>query len=295
MPARNYRRAFPTSEKFEKFTRITANLINNLLHGLLSMANKRTSNIIFIHGVNSQSTGYSNELYKSIIESYIEQLEESGVDKAESKIKAEMLVQKEILWADVTIDLTNRYGFLQYDLNKKPGKWNFLLRNVDPLVMQILYYVRDKGRKRGPMTILKRVHESFKSACSNKPESVFIIAHSLGSVVAYDYVCGFRKYRMNPKTNVMSFITLGSPIPLFTSAMGYVENRFKWPNNVKSWVNILDPDDGIARFCNPFFKNFKVRDVRVNTGFGPLGAHAGYWKSRETARVIAEKIIQCTT
>lgn len=252
-------------------------------------------NLIFIHGVNSQATGYSNDLYKNIIKSYIGQLEESGLSQAESRAKTKVLLQKEILWADITIDLTNRYEFLQYDLNKKPGKWNFLLRNFDPIVMQILYYVRDKGNKRGPMTILKRVHESFKNACLNKPDSIFIIAHSLGSVVAYDYVCGFRKYRLNPSINVKSFITLGSPIPLFTSAMGFVENKFKWPKNVKSWINILDPDDGVARFCSSFFKNVKVQDIHVNTGFGPLGAHIGYWKSKEVSRVIAEKIIQCTT
>ena len=252
-------------------------------------------NLIFIHGVNSQATGYSNVLYKNIIDSYTASLEESGLTQSESRAKAEMLLQKEIMWADITLDLTNRYEFLQYDLNKKPGKWNFLLRNVDPIAMQILYYVRDKGHKRGPMTKLKRVHESFKNACSNKPNGIFIIAHSLGSVVAYDYICRFRKYRLNPNVQVKSFITLGSPIPMFTSAMGFVENSFKWPKNVKSWMNVLDPDDGVARFCKPFFKNFKVEDVQVNTRSGPLDAHAGYWKSKETTKAIAEKIIKCTT
>lgn len=248
-------------------------------------------NMIFIHGVNSQTTGYSNALYKNIMESYVQGLAESGLTQEESKIKAELLVQKEIMWADITLDLTNRYGFLEYDLNKKPGKWNFLLKNVDPMVMQILFYVRDKGNKKGPMTILKRVHESFKSACTNKSDSTVVIAHSLGSVVAYDYLCRFRKYHMDPKINVREFITLGSPIPLFTSAMGFVQNNFKWPTNVKSWTNILDPDDGVARFCGPFFKNIKVNDVQVNTGFGPLGAHIGYWQSKEVGKVIAEKLI----
>lgn len=249
------------------------------------------TNIIFLHGVSSQTTGYSNTLYKNIIKSYIAELLKGGVKEQEAIEKAKSLVQKEILWADITTDLTNRYLFLQYILNKKPGKWNIFLKSIDPLVMQILHYVKDKGHKRGPMTILKKVHQAFKSACANNPDKIVIIAHSLGSVIAYDYICGFRKYKLRSNETVEAFITLGSPIPLFTSAMGFVENKFKWPKNVQSWVNILDPDDGIARFCGPFFKNIRVQDMEVNTGFGPLSAHTGYLKSKEVSRAIAKKLV----
>lgn len=248
-------------------------------------------NIIFIHGVNSQKTGYSNILYKNIIKDYIGKLLDKGLSETEANGRAYSLAQKEILWADATTDLTNRYLFLQYHLSKKSGKWNFFIKEIDPLMMQILHYVKDKGHKKGPMTILKDVHESFKAACPNKKDNAVVIAHSLGSVIAYDYLCRFRKFYLDPAIRVEAFITLGSPIPLFASAMGFVENKFKWPSNVRSWVNILDPDDGVARICAPFFKNVEVEDMQVNTGFGPLSAHSGYWKSREVSEIIAQKLV----
>jgi len=250
------------------------------------------TNLIFIHGVSSQTTGYSNKFYKNIIKEYIVALVKSGVPKKDAQDKASELIQKELLWADITTDLTNRYLFLQYDLKKRPGKWNIVMKPVDPLVVQIMYYVKDKGHKRGPMSILKDINYDFIKACANKPDKVIIIAHSLGSVIAYDYVFGFRRYKLNPAINVEALITLGSPIPLFTSAMGYVENKIKLPDNVKRWINILDPDDGIARYCKPFFKNIDVEDVEVNTSWAPLSAHAGYWQKQNVANLIAKKLIE---
>lgn len=249
------------------------------------------TNIIFIHGVNAQTTGYSNKLFNNIIKSYMAGLIEDGKTKKEAQEKASELVQKELLWAEITTNLTNRYLFLQYDLSKRPGKWNFIKKAIDPLAIQIMYYVKDKGHKKGPMSILRDIQSDFNKACSDKPEKVIIIAHSLGSVIAYDYVFGFRKYKLNPKINVEALITMGSPIPLFTSAMGHVENKIKLPGNVKRWINILDPDDGVAEYCKPYFKNIKVQDIEINTGWAPLSAHAGYWQHQNIAELIAQKLV----
>lgn len=247
------------------------------------------TNLIFIHGISAQTTGYSNKFFKNIVRAYVASLIKSGVPQKDAQDKASEFVQKELLWADITTDLTNRYLSLQYDFKKRLGKWNFVIKPVDPLVVQIMYYVKDKGHKKGPMSILKDIDYDFKRACSNKPDKVVILAHSLGSVIAYDYVFGFRRYKLNPKICVEALITLGSPIPLFTSAMGYVDNKIKLPDNVKRWINILDPDDGVARYCKPYFKNIGIEDKEVNTSWEPLGAHAGYWKAQGVADVIAEK------
>ncbi len=204
------------------------------------------------------------------------------------------LVQKEILWANVTTDLTNRYLYLEYQLKRRPGKWNFLLKQIDPLVIQIMHYVRDKGHSRdAPMDILKSVDRSFKSASLDKPDKTVIIAHSLGSVIAFDYIFGFRKrYQLNRKINVEALITLGSPIPMFTTAMGFVDSKIKLPRNVKRWINILDPDDGMARFCRSFFKNIPVKDVKVETHWGPIRAHIGYWNKLNVAETIAKILLK---
>lgn len=239
------------------------------------------------------TTGYSGELYKKIIEYYKNELLKKKMTQEECENQAREIIQKEILWADVTTDLTNQYVSWQFDSPKRLGMWNIFTRNLDPLVIQILFYVKDKGDKQnGVMKILQKVDAAFKEACSNKPDKVVVIAHSLGSVIAYDYIFGFRQYKLDPNVNIEALITLGSPIPIFTSAMGHVSNDIILPPNVKKWLNVLDPDDGVARYCKQYFKNVDVKDIEVNTGFWPLGAHSKYWRRKAVAKLIAENLIK---
>ena len=236
-------------------------------------------NLVFIHGINSQTTGYSNQLFDNIKNAYSTEIRKNGLPEKEVQDKVASLVQKEVIWADVTTDLTNRYIELEYELYaKKKGFWNFVFKGIDPLVLQILYYVKDKGDKQsGTMSILQRVDDKFKEITETSKEMI-VIAHSLGSVIAFDYLFSFRKFGLDASWNVPAFITLGSPIPLFVSAMGYADSNATLPSNVKSWFNIFDNEDGVARRCKPFFKNIDVQDLNVSTGFWPIDAHAKYWQ-----------------
>lgn len=73
-------------------------------------------NVIFIHGINYQTTGYSNWLFQNILSQYGKILKKKGIAQKEIEQKKAQFVQKEILWADVTTDLTNRYLNLEYEL-----------------------------------------------------------------------------------------------------------------------------------------------------------------------------------
>ncbi|MFE3582668.1 hypothetical protein [Streptomyces vinaceus] len=71
-----------------------------------------------------------------------------------------------------------------------------------------------------------------------------IVAHSLGSVVAYEALCE------NPDWPVTDLVTVGSPLglplifqrlsPLRTDGLG------AWPEGVLRWTNIADPGDIVA-------------------------------------------------
>ena len=119
-------------------------------------------NLIFIHGINYQTNGYSNWLFQNILEAYGKILRQKGVAENEIEQKKAQFVQKEILWADVTTDLTNRYLNLEYELyGKKKGLWNWASKKIDPLVLQIMYYIKDKGDKAsGAMGILEKIDKS---------------------------------------------------------------------------------------------------------------------------------------
>ena len=249
-------------------------------------------NVIFIHGINYQTTGYSNWLFRNILCEYGKILKKKGIAQEEIEQKKAQFIQKEIIWADVTTDLTNRYLNLEYELfGKKKGLWNWASKKVDPLALQIMYYIKDKGDKAsGDMGILWKVDQAFHSS-TQEANDIIVIAHSLGSVIAFDYLFGFRKYFLDPKINVLSFITLGSPIPIFISAMGHVESELTLPANVKSWHNLYDNEDGIARRCKPFFSKIDVKDTSVSTGFFPISAHVKYWQNKQTASKIAKIMI----
>jgi hypothetical protein len=70
---------------------------------------------------------------------------------------------------------------------------------------------------------------------------------------------------------------------MFISAMGHAESDLTLPANIKSWYNIYDNEDGIARRCKPFFQKIDVKDTSVGTGFFPINAHVKYWQSKQTA------------
>lgn len=72
-----------------------------------------------------------------------------------------------------------------------------------------------------------------------------VIGHSLGSVVAYEYLC-----RHRPPT-IELFVTLGSPLGIPNVIFHRltptpVDGRGAWPAAVTRWVNVADPDDVVA-------------------------------------------------
>lgn len=82
------------------------------------------------------------------------------------------------------------------------------------------------------------------------PETRIIIAHSLGTVVAYEALCA------NPDWQVRALVTLGSPLGI----RGLIFDRLTpapkrdefgtlkgdWPGRVREWTNIADAGDVVA-------------------------------------------------
>jgi hypothetical protein len=72
-----------------------------------------------------------------------------------------------------------------------------------------------------------------------------LIGHSLGSVVAYEYLCRYQP------PGIELLVTLGSPLGIrnvifdrLTPTPG--AGGGAWPGAVKRWVNVADPDDAVA-------------------------------------------------
>ena len=77
------------------------------------------------------------------------------------------------------------------------------------------------------------------------PETTMMIAHSLGSVVAYEALCA------HPEWPVRLLITIGSPLGIsnliFDKLDPSPKNRVgAWPRGIAQWINIADKGDIVA-------------------------------------------------
>lgn len=118
-----------------------------------------------------------------------------------------------------------------------------------------------------------------------------IIAHSLGTVVAYE---ALHANVGNPRwSNVRTFITLGSPLGIQNLIFDALVpppsgGRGHWPPGVTSWTNISDDGDivALAKQLAPLFGDDLI-DVAVHNG---ATAHdvSSYLTAHETGQAILD-------
>lgn len=121
---------------------------------------------------------------------------------------------------------------------------------------QVALYLQD-AKVRGEV-------QSRVRACL-KDETVLVIGHSLGSVIAFDVLSEMSE------SSVASFITLGSPLGITPTifdrlAGAKVDDRRQAPPTLRSWNNIVDRGDVVAlekRLANKFTL---VVDSRISNG-----------------------------
>jgi len=116
-----------------------------------------------------------------------------------------------------------------------------------------------------------------------------IVAHSLGTVVAYEAMCA------DTNCPVKVFVTLGSPLGIPNLIFHQLDPKPGspygiWPGNIQEWVNIADKGDivALAKELKPCFGP-RLEDKLVYNG-----AHAHdathYLTARETGHAIARGI-----
>lgn len=147
---------------------------------------------------------------------------------------------------------------------------------------QVIRFLGDPKMKK---QVLDRVHEEINA------NTRVLIGHSLGSVIAYEYLCCHRPAGMK------LLVTLGSPLGIpnvvfdrLTPAPGPAGGS--WPGPVSSWVNVADPDDVVAlrKDLAPLFPPpdgvTPIEDRRVDNGSEPH-AIGPYLNAAETGGALA--------
>jgi pimeloyl-ACP methyl ester carboxylesterase len=124
-----------------------------------------------------------------------------------------------------------------------------------------------------------QIQERFAAAIG--PETRVVVAHSLGSVVAYEALCA------HPQWPVTDFVTVGSPL----AVPHIVTDRLRPPPGpvepaVARWVNITDDGDFVA--LQPKLRRVfgdRVTDVGISNGIKAHEVHR-YLSAAETGTAV---------
>lgn len=116
-----------------------------------------------------------------------------------------------------------------------------------------------------------------------------IVAHSLGTVIAYEALCA------HPDWPVRALITLGSPLGMRTLIFDRLrpppENGLgRWPGSIETWVNITDSGDVVA-LEKDLSRRFgsRVENLIVDNGATAHDAKP-YLTAKETGDAIARAL-----
>ena len=130
-------------------------------------------------------------------------------------------------------------------------------------------------------------------------DKIFLIAHSMGSIIAYDVL---RQFEKTKPSKVEHFVTIGSPLglPFVTQKIRQEFGATRSPENVQRWTNIADPRDRVAIDCSlsdEYTANasgIKPQDILVHNGYispsGDKNNHKiyGYLRAPEFSDIIRE-------
>ncbi|MFJ9818664.1 serine peptidase [Streptomyces sp. NPDC101151] len=118
-----------------------------------------------------------------------------------------------------------------------------------------------------------------------------VVAHSLGSVVAYEALWA------QPDIEIDLLVTLGSPLALPHAVFPRLapparDELGQKPPSVRRWVNIADPGDLVAIPAGGISRRFRLVDLDVGDAIHAFDFHlaANYLACRKLADVLAESL-----
>ena len=158
-----------------------------------------------------------------------------------------------------------------------------------------------------------RVREALDRLAEQAPDApLFVVAHSLGSVIAADHFYDLSKGRRQATTalaggrTLTGFYTVGSPIALWTQRDGDFAKPLQIPARTgpdpvlaaaAEWINFYDADDVLAfplKGLSDEWDQAVDEDRSVSVGALIIGmspvSHVAYWNDAAVIRPIANSI-----
>jgi hypothetical protein len=277
-------------------------------------------NVVVIHGIGDlrqQGSQYSLPLQQNIRKHFgvadPEALAFYEVDWSDigDELEADLIDNKQViprnLWPRPWAPL--RHG-LGEALDKVFGTSvefrRFLLNGVG----DVLIYLTQRGEREIQYRLIKTILDlraRLGATDARQPRYVSIIAHSLGSVVAYDVAARMAGEYTELVTGLglSHYFTMGSPLALFSlleyrlSGETHYRERgvlLDRPDRSGEWLNFYDQQDVAAFLLEKVYppkpnvpgRHYTIKDIRVQTG--TFHAHTSYWANDQIAREIAKRL-----
>jgi hypothetical protein len=290
------------------------------------MATARAMNILIVHGVGWQAgKNYARQLQKNISEEFdraVERLRLRDVNRRERQAKHALRFVP-CSWASVTqkpedalldlMGLAGRWPLRRFDLTYQAR------RQMVSLLGDVIAYGGEPYNK-----VYKAIHGCIDDCASALSDAsagerdeagyapLTLIGHSLGSVIASDYVWDRTRHVEPPyhlpghHLSLKNMFTLGSPLAIYAlrdnpgaderTLAESLDSPIRVDPDGGTWVNIYDPHDPIAFPLQPIrsYDRAGVIDCPVRAGSWltawNAASHVGYWRSTEVAQVIGRKL-----
>lgn len=195
-------------------------------------------------------------------------------------------------WKDEIRNVATESAEKIFDFSKKYFGMDFIADEILKAKLNDLsrYYedIKIKNKLRGLLE---------KEILNNSDKRIMVIAHSMGSIIAYDVLRELGK--KNGKLAVDHFITIGSPLglPHVIYKIEEESNLLRTPTIVKKWSNFADRRDPVAfdeRLKDDYEENdfgIKVIDDLVYNDCDGIGHTAfGYLRTPEISKQIKKFI-----
>jgi hypothetical protein len=163
---------------------------------------------------------------------------------------------------------------------------------LDSVIADIPNYMGSIVAGEGPaFEILERFHTQMAQARKDGCDEVHVLAHSLGTVVAFHALSGLALPPGSPAPTSRRLFTIGSPLEKI---------RFFWPWTVRTaqpstdpdfqWINFHHRADRVSGDLRRFAAFCALRNVRLTGGGGLLRSHVIYERSPEFLSVLTGEL-----
>jgi hypothetical protein len=263
--------------------------------------------LVFVHGMGGGDPREDYErLWSGIASAWVER---AGTDRADFDAR---FAKVEIAWGSVTAGAKDALHDLAFEKAFAGLGRLVMLRPLRAFMTKFLgdvvAYVTDEDN------LIRSSFFASLDAGIRDAERYSIVAHSLGSAIAHDFLfdlmCKDRLFRPleqpapehveRLQTRFFGLFTMGSPVGLFmlrksvafSTPTPFAELRLPLRAGQR-WLNFWDAQDVIAYPLEDVFRSDPgtddrfVLDVKVDTGDLIVDSHTNYWRNKDVARSIA--------